>query len=78
MTLFAFSDRIIHGKNLAGIFAYIHNNTVWEMSRKDREKNLANSLNAANKYNLTLNKEKSIIDAKELKLLDCLPGTDET
>lgn len=62
-------DWLIRTENLNGTFAYIDDITVCGKTQEEHDKNLRLFLKAAEKYNLTLNKEKSKFTQSTINIL---------
>jgi len=62
-------DNIIRAENLNGIFAYVDNITVCGSNQAEHDQNLKKFHQAAQKYKLTFNENKSIISKRAISML---------
>lgn len=62
-------DSIISAENLEDTFAYVDNITICGNTQREHDSNLKSFYDAASKYNLTFNHDKSIISTDCIKLL---------
>lgn len=62
-------DNIIRSENLQGTFAYVDNITICGTNQADHDANLDKFRQAARKYNLTFNEDKSIISKHAVSML---------
>lgn len=62
-------DKIIQSEKLRNTYAYLDDVTVCGQDQKQHDDNLRRFLEVAEKYNLTLNKDKCIFSAKSINLL---------
>ena len=68
---------IIQSENLKGTYAYLDNITVCGMSQEEHDQNLERFLEAAKKYNLAFNHDKSIMSTKK-SVFWVTPSTEAT
>ena len=64
-----FITTIINQEKLDATFAYLDDVTICGADEQEHNKNLQRFFDVAKKYNLTLNREKSIFNSKSIKLL---------
>lgn len=62
-------DEVIRVENLKDTYAYLDDVTVCGKTQEEHDANLRNFMDAAKKYNLTLNTEKSSFSLKSINLL---------
>ena len=62
-------DQLIQYHELSGTFVYLDNITVCGITQEDHDSNLNRFYEIINLYNLTLNKEKSIISVQQINML---------
>ena len=62
-------DKVIKDEHVADTFAYVDNVTVCGRNKEEHDKNLAQFLLAAKKYNITFNDSKTILAAEKIQLL---------
>ncbi|GFN94502.1 retrovirus-related pol polyprotein from transposon opus [Plakobranchus ocellatus] len=65
-------DSMIRNENIKDTFAYLDNVTICAKNQREHDHNFAVFLKSAKDYNITFNESKSIISAKEIKLLGYL------
>ena len=63
---------IIAVENLSGVYVYVDNITIVGMTKEEHDKNLAEFLTAAAKYNLKFNDSKTVSGVTSIKLLGYL------
>ena len=62
-------DRIIDDENLEDTFAFVDNVTICGHNQEEHDKHMKEFLRTAEKYNITLNHNKSILSTTKMKLL---------
>ena len=62
-------DKFIEDENLKDVFAYVDNVTVCGKTQEEHDRNLESVYKSAEKYNITFNKDKSIISTTSITLL---------
>ena len=62
-------DTIIESEELEGVFAYVDNVTICGNDQEEHDKNLNRFLEAASKYSMTFNDDKSAISSSSITLL---------
>lgn len=67
-------DKIIYDEELAGTFPYLDNITVAGMNQAEHDVNVEKFLQVIEKYNLTLNHDKTIKSVTEIKILGYCVG----
>ena len=65
-------DNIIRAENLSGTFAYVDNITICGSNQAEHDANLNKFRQAAQKFNLTFNEDKSIISKRAISMLGYL------
>ncbi|GFO33886.1 retrovirus-related pol polyprotein from transposon 17.6 [Plakobranchus ocellatus] len=65
-------DSMIRNENIKDTFAYLDNVTICGKNQREHDHNFAVFLKSAKDYNIIFNESKSIISAKEIKLLGYL------
>ena len=63
---------IIAAEHLSGVYVYVDNITIVGMTKEEHDKNLAEFLTAAAKYNLEFNDSKTVSGVTSIKLLGYL------
>ena len=65
-------DDVITKENIKDTFAFVDNVTIYGKTQKEHDENFEKFLEAAKKYNMTFNEEKSIFSADTLTLFGSL------
>ena len=65
-------DKIIDAENLSGTFAYLDNVTIGGVDQDDHDANVKRFLEVVEKYNLTLNHDKTISSVSEIRMIGYL------
>ena len=62
-------DQMIDDENFEDTFAFVDNVTICGHNQEEHDKNMKEFLRTAEKYNITLNHNKSILSTTKVKLL---------